>query len=349
MNTTEMAPTAVDRDLVAMMDAVFSDAGRADPSVADTRLHYDRDLWQRLDSLGLVRLTGSERSGGSGAGWFEAAELLAAAVRHGVRMPLAEHDLLACWLLEAAGLPVDGAVRTVHVAGRDDDRPRVPWAGDVDRVVVVWRTGDHYRVADVDRSALSITEGTNLIGEPRDTVAASATTLVGHELTAESVVQLRRKSALIRAIQVCAALDRAVELSVGHVATREQFGRPLAKFQAIQHLISDAAAEAALARAATEAALSTAVACNWSSARLDFQIATARSCAGHATSVVTRHAHQLHGAIGTTREHDLHHFTRAALAWRSEYGSVRYWDSQVASAAMAAGPRQLWSLIAGGD
>jgi acyl-CoA dehydrogenase len=161
------------------------------------------------------------------------------------------------------------------------------------------------------------------------------------------VDQLARKSAMVRAVQVCAALDSAVALSIEHVGTRVQFGRPLAKFQAIQNLISDAAAEAALARAATEAALHTAIGTDWQSAQLDFQIATARSCAGHAASVVTRNAHQVHGAIGTTHEHRLHEFTRAALAWRSEFGSVRFWDDRVAAAAVAAGGQQLWALIAG--
>nr|MDT0523788.1 hypothetical protein [Streptomyces sp. DSM 41633] len=82
---------------------------------------------------------------------------------------------------------------------------------------------------------------------------------------------------------------------------------------------------------------------------LDFQIATARSCAGHAASVVVRNAHQVHGALGTTHEHLLHEYTRAALAWRSEFGSVRSWDARVASVASACGGQGLWALIADGS
>ena len=98
-------------------------------------------------------------------------------------------------------------------------------------------------------------------------------------------------------------------------------------------------------RAATEAALTAAVASQWTVSNLDFLVAVARSCAGHAASIVVRNAHQVHGAIGTTREHRLHEFTRPALAWRSEFGSVQYWDDQVTSAALEAGAIGLWSLI----
>lgn len=104
-------------------------------------------------------------------------------------------------------------------------------------------------------------------------------------------------------------------------------------------------AEAALARPATEAALSVAVASDWRSPQLEFLVAVARSCTGHAASVVVCNAHQVHGAIGTTGEHRLHEFTRAALAPRSEFGSVRRWDARLTDLAMAAGTNGLWSLI----
>lgn len=353
MNATGVrtnTPT-VDRELIDMMEAVFAGYRPSHHSgPADARIDCDRTLWHRLDELGLVRLTGSEQSGGSGASWRESTELVTAAVRHGVRLPLAEHDLLACWLLEAVGQDVNDAVRTIHVVSRPG-RPQAltPWAGSADRIVTVWRSDDGYRVADVDATEIAIAPGRNLIGEPRDTVSAEVSGWSGHPVEPELVAELKRKAALVRAIQVCAALDCVIAASVEHVMSRSQFGRPLAKFQAIQNLVADAAAEAAVARSATEAALHNALETGWLADHLDFQIAVARSCAGHAASVVTRNAHQVHGAIGTTREHRLHEWTRAALAWRSEYGSVRFWDRKVAAAAAEAGSAGLWALITGTD
>lgn len=335
----------VDAALVDMMDAVF--AGYRENRPRTPTVERDPDLWRQLDELGLVRLTGDERHGGSGADWAQAAELLTAAVRHGVRIPLAEHDLLACWLLDAAGVPADDAVRTVCLLDAAGFAAEVPWAASADRVVLVWRADGRYRVADVARATLTITAGVNLIGEPRDTVAADLAGLEGTPVGPALITQLRLKSGLVRAIQVCAALDRMLQLCVEHSTSRVQFGRPLAKFQALQHLVSDIATEAALARATMEAALSAAMASQWAAPNLGFLVAVARSCAGHATSVVVRNAHQVHGAIGTTREHRLHEFTRAALAWRAEFGSVRYWDEQVTDSAMHASAGALWDLITG--
>ncbi len=339
------AAPSVDGALIDMMGAVFAGYREKHPPTATAR--RDPTLWQQLDELGLVRLTGAEQHGGSGAGWTEAAELLAAAVRHGVRLPLAEHDLLACWLLDAAGAPADAAVRTVCVLDKQGVATAVPWAASADRVVLVWRADGQYRVADVAREMLTTTPDVNLIGEPRDTVAADLAGLEGTPVGLGLITELRLRSGLVRSIQVCAALERVLQLCVEHATSRVQFGRPLAKFQAVQNLVSDIATEVALARAATEAALIAGMASQWSGPDVGFLVAVARSCAGHATSVVVRNAHQVHGAIGTTREHRLHEFTRAALAWRSEFGSVRYWDEQVSDAALYASAGGLWSLITG--
>jgi len=346
MSAADLTAIGVDPAVVDMMDAVFAEHRETHPPAAGP---VDRDptLWRALEDLGLVRLTGPESVGGSGAGWYEAAELLSAAVRHGVRIPLAEHDLLGCWLLEANDMPCDGAVRTVALLDDQGVATAVPWAGGAERIVVVWPSADGYRVADAEPSALRITPGANMIGEPRDAVTADVAALSGVPVATERVGELHRKSALVRAIQVCATLDRILTLSIEHTASRIQFGRPLSKFQTVQNLISDIAAEAALARAATEAALTAAITSDWSTDRLDFLVAVARSCAGHAASVVVRNAHQVHGAIGTTREHRLHEFTRPALAWRSEFGSVAHWDAVVTDAALQAGAGGLWGVVTG--
>lgn len=345
MTTSGPNTSGVDRHLADMMNAVFADYRETHPLAGP--VGRDAELWSRLDQLGLARLTGSAPDGGSGASWYEAAELMSAAVRHGVRAPLAEHDLLACWLLEEVGAPIDPAVRTVCTLDASGTATAVPWASSAEKIVVTWRHDDVHLVADADRTDLRIAPASNLIGEPRDTVSADIATLTGVTVAEELLAELRLRGALVRSIQVCAALDNILELCVEHSCARIQFGRPLSKFQAIQQLIADIAAEAALARAATEAALSAAVGSDWAAPNLGFLVAVARSCAGHATSVAVRNGHQALGAIGTTIEHRLHEYTRAALAWRGEFGSVQQWDHWVTEAALHAGHSGLWALLTG--
>lgn len=333
---------SVDAELVEMMSAVFA-AHREQHASGEAIA----ELWGRLGELGLVRLTGSEESGGSGAGWPEAVELLRAAAWHGVKIPLAEHDLLACWLLETVGLEIDDARRTACLLDGDGVARAVPWAADSERVVLLWRDGTGYRVADVDTASLSVTAGRNNAGEPRDEVRADFAALSGTSVPEDVVTRFAHRAALVRAVQVCAALDRILESSVAHTRDRTQFGRPLAKFQAVQNLVADIAAESALARAATDGALAEALRSEWSSSHLDFLVAAARSCVGHAASVVVRNAHQVHGAIGTTLEHRLHEFTMPALSWRSEYGSVAHWDDTLTEYATRAGSDGLWALVTG--
>ncbi len=334
----------VDEDLAEMMQGVLDKhAVRSDA----TRMTLNRELWRELDELGLARLTGSAESGGSEAGWLEAAELLSAAASAGVHIPFAESDLLAGALLEAAGLASDTQLRTVAVFDASGVAENVPWASNATSIVALWKSGEQWQIADVPVGDVQIaSEGTNLVGEPRDHVVVSLAEVSATPIDAEAVEWYRLKGALVRAIQMCAALDRATAMSMDHVSTRKQFGRPLARFQAVQNLIADMAAESALARAATEAALDAAIRSEWAGEDLAFKIAVARSTAGHAASTVVRNAHQLHGAIGTAREHDLHRFTRAALAWRGEFGSVDFWDRQLIETARAAGSEGLWSLIA---
>ena len=56
-------------------------------------------------------------------------------------------------------------------------------------------------------------------------------------------------------------------------------------------------------------------------------------------------AHQLHGAIGFTEEHDLHRYTKALWAWREEYGNEGEWNSRLGAQVTARGGAALWPEI----
>lgn len=338
---------AVDPDLLATFrDVVGSHSpSRHDPT---TGVEFDINLWNTLDGLGLARMTGPEEHGGSGATWYESAALLTELATQAVALPLGEHDLLAGWLLATAGLPNDGLLRTAAVLDAAGSARAVPWARYAAHVVCVLPVGDGWRIADVPVARFSLSPDLNLAGEPRDHLRIEPDALRPDScpVAADMVDELLLRAALVRAVQTAGALERCLRLTLSHVSSRVQFGRPISRFQAVQHLAAQVAAETSLARAAVDAAVAVAAQRDRGAANLAdlaFHVAVARSCAGHAASLVVRTAHQLHGAIGTTLEHDLHRATLPALAWRGDYGSTQHWDERVNELATATD--DLWGLI----
>jgi acyl-CoA dehydrogenase len=136
-------------------------------------------------------------------------------------------------------------------------------------------------------------------------------------------------------------MRRALDLSVQYAGERQQFGKPIGKFQAIQQMLADAAgqlaaAEAACARAAAE----------WDGADFAFFAGVAKARAGEAAGRVAEICHQAHGAIGFTQEHSLHFFTRRLWSWRDEYGNETYWQSSIGQSVCGAGDADLWPRLA---
>ena len=56
-------------------------------------------------------------------------------------------------------------------------------------------------------------------------------------------------------------------------------------------------------------------------------------------------AHQVHGAIGFTHEHRLHHLTRRLWSWRDEFGVESDWSIELGRLAAAKGGDGLWPLL----
>jgi len=326
----------LDAQLEQLLEQVFSHA--AGLHAGSTDLRFDRALWTKLEESGLSRLTAA----GSGAGWIEAAGLLRAAARHAAAVPVAENDVLAGWLVEQAGLPDDpSVVRTSCIADSSGDASDVPWASEVDRIAVVWESGDGLRVADVPVADAGVTRGRDLAGRPTDAVKVDLSRRESAIISTETAREYDLRGALARAVQCAGAMDRLLAMSVQYATERVQFGRPLARFQAIQHLVADIASETALANAAVDAAVAEMASDDRD--RLELTVAIARSVVGHAASVVVRNAHQVHGAIGTTLEHRLHELTKPVLAWRMEFGPVREWDARL-TALLARPGTDLWSF-----
>jgi acyl-CoA dehydrogenase len=214
---------------------------------------------------------------------------------------------------------------------------RVPWARCADAIVAL--LPDEYGrlcVAVAARDAATISPGTNLAGEPRDRVefadAAAACAVVDIDGS-----ELRRRAALSRIALIAGALSAASELTQRYTAQRVQFGRPLDRFQAVQHHLVALAQQAALARMAMDVAAGLGEA----DVRAGAVIAAAAAAEG------ARAAHQAHGAMGMTREYPLQRLTRRLWSWRVEHLSTRD-DSRWLGERVTSQPAdQLYLMITG--
>jgi acyl-CoA dehydrogenase len=332
---------ATNTELVDLADTVFGGASAG--------TGFDAALWATLEETGLARLTLPADVGGSEASFADAAVVLAAAGAHAARVPLVETDLLAGWLLQAAEIPLPDGPLTLATGDLDVARTvrraagvlhRVPWARSVAGIVVL--AGDHALL--IDPADTRITDGANLAEEPRDTVVVDGP-VTGSSIEEHVGTQLRLRAALGRSQLLAGAAASALASAVRYAGEREQFGRPIGRFQAVQQQLALAAAEVAAASAAAQAAARAADVDGVLGAELPIAMAKART--SQAAGVVARIAHQVHGAIGFTREHDLRLATTRLWAWRDEDGSEAQWHDVVGAAALAAGPEGLWPLITG--
>jgi acyl-CoA dehydrogenase len=343
----EQVTSEIVRDYLAGQQADGADTGWA-PT-----------LWATLTEAGLPLVGIPEARGGAGGGWPEIAAVLRAAGRYGAPVPLAESCALAGWLLSEAGLSIPAGPLTVaptraddHLAlARDDDgwllhgvASRVPWASQAAAIVVLASTAGGPAVAIVPPSACQIEPGVNLAGEPRDRVTFDGVRLDATSVAAVRVTpgDLQVRGALVRSIQMVGALDRLLELTVQYAQARTQFGRPIGRFQAVQQDLARLAGECVASAAAVEGAVTAA-----QHGVCLAEVAAARVRTAEAASAGTRIAHQIHGAIGFTQEHQLHRYTTRLWSWRDEFGGERDWAIRLGRLAAAGGSGGYWEWLTG--
>ena len=275
--------------------------------------------------------------------------------------PLAE-TLLAGWLASNAGLeapegpltvvPVDGA-SSIRLQGDalSGSAARVPFARVCGHLVVVFESGDSGStkkgVAIVDRAACAIEPGTSLAGEPSDTVLFDGATPIARSApaTVNLAERLRRMGAAMRAEQMAGALEGCLEQSLRYAADRHQFGRPIAKFQAVQHNLAVLAGEVAAATTSADAAASAIARHGIEDERAFLAVAAAKIRCGQAAGAGAGIAHQVHGAMGFTREYSLQHRTRRLWAWRDEFGPETVWAIELGRHVAQRGGDTLWATV----
>lgn len=314
---------------------------------------FPEKLSQAIAENGLLHVLVPENMGGV-SGQFADAEVIARAVgRHAVPLPIVE-QIIANYFLAGAGItPPDGITvfapvrenETVHLKDGvvTGTATRVPWGRKADHVAVVTEEG----IALVKAEDYSLTENQNIAAEPRDTLEFKGTKSLasGNLPSGMTVHSIFALGAMMRASQMTGAIEWILEASVQYANDRVQFGRPLGKFQAIQQNMAEMAGHAAAAGAAALGAFQAADLAEEGDIDSTFEIAAAKTRISETAGVVTSHAHQIHGAIGFTYEHDLHFRTRRLWSWRDEFGSDSYWADWIGGHILELEADDLWPWL----
>jgi alkylation response protein AidB-like acyl-CoA dehydrogenase len=116
-------------------------------------------------------------------------------------------------------------------------------------------------------------------------------------------------------------MDRVFGITMEYLKTREQFGRKIGSFQALQHRSADLKIQVSLARATVNAAAKTQDESGDSALR-KAAVSRAKARASDAASIVTRGCIQLHGGIGYTDAADPGLFLRKMMVLAPAYGSA---------------------------
>ncbi|OBK28313.1 acyl-CoA dehydrogenase [Mycobacterium asiaticum] len=299
-----------------------------------------RTLWKTVVDLGWTELAAPDASGEYGP--LELTVVLEECGAVLAPVPLLSSVGLAAGVLRAAGPRADevlaeigsGVIATLAAHAPGARLPGAPMTlrngrlrgravavphGTRAELIVTLAESEEGIVAAVARAGEGVTltavESTDPTQPIADVEIDTAPVVVAPVESIESALAAALVAAAADLVGVArAALQRSVE----HAKTRQQFGRPIGTFQGIKHALADNYVSLERARSLTYAA----------AARLDEpsawdSAAMAKAAAADAATACARNAVQVHGALGQTWEHDAHLFVRHAWQGATLLGDSR--------------------------
>lgn len=309
-------------------------------------------LWSAIEEAMLTRAWASESMGGAGLSAEETGRIAAAAGYHALAVPLVETMTAHHWAARAGLALPDGPIALapsrldtrmmVDDAGRVSGHARdLPW--DEGPLLVAAEHSEGLTLALVASDACEISHQPSAAGIPRVALRMAD---VGAEATGHidaAPIDVLASAAALRAAQIGGALRWSLEAALNYAGERQAFGRPIAKFQAVQHHIARLAGEVC----ATEVAAAVAMQSLDGGSRL-MEAAAAKVRSDEAASEGALMAHQVFGAIGFTNEHVLHRYTTRMLSWRDDFGSGPEWAAYLGRMFAKTGSDGFWQVITSG-
>jgi alkylation response protein AidB-like acyl-CoA dehydrogenase len=143
---------------------------------------------------------------------------------------------------------------------------------------------------------------------------------------AESVEKIMPRLITLKCGEMVGGLSKVVDMTVDYVKQRVQFGKPLGTLQVVQHTCADMTTFLDTARLIAYQAASL-ISAGLPCAK---EVAMAKAWCSDVYKRGTQMAHQMHGGIGFTEEHDLHLYYKHAKAAELEFGDSWHHRQKVA-------------------
>ena len=246
-------------------------------------------------------------------------EYLPAIAGSGIRVTTAVFESASGWDINALGQP-DPESRIV--------KRFVPDAASADVVFCVLRQGDNgVRLVipeQADIAPLGVMDITRGLCEVA--FAPAAARVVG-EGALDDLQSALDFATIALAAEMIGAAAEALDVTVEYVKTREQFGRPVGSFQAVQQRAADMLIAVEEARSIT---LYAAIVADEQPERLTRSASMAKVAANRALRFVSQYSIQLHGGIGFTWEQDLHLYLKRAKYAEFTLGSTDWHLDRIA-------------------
>lgn len=346
--------------IIDTVDRILKDQCTKELVDASEAGHWPDDLWNTFEDAGLTHVSLPSTAGGGDGTLTDAMAVIRIAAQYACPLPLAD-TMVAGLGLHMGGLSLPAGPLSAVVAGHTSglqivkDKSgvnisgtlrSVPWGRIAAYLVIATMIDDEAWILSVPKEQFTVEEAQNLAGEPRDSVQFDGVSLGAGNAAMVSAgnrpLFIQEYGAMARASQMAGALERLLDISIQYALDREQFGRPLAGFQAVQQNLARLAGETAAGLKAASAAVEAA-----EQGAATLEVAAAKIRVGEAAGIAAELAHQVHGAIGFTQEYALQLSTRRLWCWREEFGSESRWQMLLGRAIATNGADNVWETITG--
>ncbi|MFJ5720342.1 acyl-CoA dehydrogenase [Streptomyces sp. NPDC093149] len=297
--------------------------------------------WDGLAEQGLLSIHLPEACGGGGGQLLDLAVVLEEAGRAALPGPYLA-SALACAVLHAAG--ADEQVRDLAAGTRigavalgpgtltavehedghllDGTAPPVLSGADADLLLLSAESATGTLWFAVDAATRGLTARPHRSADPTRPTAeirAEGVLVPAQRVVRTDTAHVRDLAAVLFSAEACGTAARALHTAAEYAKVREQFGRPIGRFQGIKHLCADMLVRVERARALV-----------WDAARAadeedpdvrSMVAALAASDALDAAYGCAKDCVQILGGIGFTWEHDAHLYLRRALVARQLLGA----------------------------